>query len=202
MAPLYKTAAVFCLAGLFGLQSVAATGTKYKFELVDVKDDAYLTAKLARNGKITAKTNAVEKDTNLLATLKEKIDTTSEVTEATCSTLVTADLKKFFHVTFQYTESPDYPKLVEDTLKAGLADFDGTYPANTDAWKAIWKKDNAPGVLHLLEATSTKIACVIANCVKAPAADTYAKSQQETPTTALLFCALSPAATQEQPVFR
>ncbi|CDJ28884.1 uncharacterized protein EMH_0044800 [Eimeria mitis] len=201
MAPLYRTAAAFWLAGLFGLQSVAAAGTKYRFELVEVKEDAYLIAKLARNGKITAKTNTVEKDTDLLAALKGKIKTDSDAAEATCSTLVTEDLKKVFHVTFEYTESPDYPKLVEDTLKAGLADFEETYPADTEAWKKVWKKTNAPGVLHLLEATSTKIACVIANCVQSPAVDTYAKSKQETKTTALLFCELSPAATEERPVF-
>ncbi|CDJ29363.1 uncharacterized protein EMH_0003640 [Eimeria mitis] len=120
MAPFYKTAAALCLVGLFGLQSAADETPKYAFEIVDVEEDGYLTAKLARNGKISAKTNAVEKDTQLVTELQAKVKTNTQVKEATCSTLVTAELKKFFHHTFNYTDELDYRTLVQQALKTGL----------------------------------------------------------------------------------
>ncbi|CDJ36840.1 uncharacterized protein EMH_0097260 [Eimeria mitis] len=163
MAPFYKAAAAFCLVGLCWFQSEAAEEKKYIFEVAPAEEDAYLTAKLARNGKITAKTNTVEKDPQLVSSLQGKVGTSTEDTNAACTTLMTDDLKKLFHHAFEYTEEHDYRQLVQDAVTAGLEEFGKTYPADSDAWKQVWKKEKARSMMHLLGASSTKIGCVIAN---------------------------------------
>ncbi|CDJ29364.1 SAG family member [Eimeria mitis] len=203
MAPFYKTAAAFCLVGLFGLQSAAAETPKYKFEVVQVKDDAYLTAKLARNGKISAKTNTVEKDTATVTALEGKVKSEKTVDEATCETLIEETHKKIFYHTFSYAADPDYRALVQEALQSGLAEFSDTYPNDTKAWTDIWKKEKARNVMHLLGAESTKIGCIVANCVKTQSAvDTYSKSGPDVPTTSVLFCELAPPATENEAAFR
>ncbi|CDJ31965.1 uncharacterized protein EMH_0010920 [Eimeria mitis] len=196
MAPFYKTAAAFCLVGLFGLQCGAATETKYKFEVVQVKDDAYLTAKLARNGKISAKTNTVEKDSQTVTTLQGKVAAKIDGSDVTCAALIDDTLEKLFHVTFEYTDDPDYRTLVQGALKTGLAEFSNTYPKDTTAWEEMWGKNGVPSLLHLLEASSTKIGCVIGKCVKQTDSPEGAA-----PTKATLFCELSPAAAKGQAAF-
>ncbi|CDJ29366.1 uncharacterized protein EMH_0003670 [Eimeria mitis] len=145
MAPFYKTAAAFCLAGLFGLQSVAATETKYKFETSEVKEEAYLTVRLARNGKITATTNDVARDEDVLAALQEKFVTENTAQEPTCAALINEKLKKVFHVSFSYTETPNYSTLVEGALKNGLEAFSEEYfnelIARQDKLKSMTKDD-------------------------------------------------------------
>ncbi|CDJ26995.1 uncharacterized protein EMH_0078340 [Eimeria mitis] len=173
MAPLYKTAAAFCLVGLFGLQCGAETPAKYKFEVVPVKDDAYLTAKLARNGKISAKTNTVEMDSQTVSTLQEKVAAKTDGTDVTCEEFI-----------------------VDALVSAYTTKGSNTYPKDTTAWQAIWEKDGVPSLLHLLEASSTKIGCVIGKCVKQPDS-----SEGDDPTKATLFCELSPAAAEGQAAF-
>ncbi|CDJ29171.1 uncharacterized protein EMH_0047440 [Eimeria mitis] len=120
MAPFYKTAAAFCLVGLFGLQSEAAETPKYKFVVVDVKDDAYLTVRLARNGKLSVKTNEVAKDADILSALQAKVQEAEQDTQATCATVIESKFKKIFHHSFEFTEDPDYRELVQDALTTGL----------------------------------------------------------------------------------
>ncbi|CDJ29170.1 uncharacterized protein EMH_0047430 [Eimeria mitis] len=201
MAPLYKTATALCLVGLFGLQSVAAGATKYKFKVVEVKDDVYLPIRLARNGKITAKTKDVAKDTQLVTELQDEVEGTGEATEATCAELIESTFKKIFHQTFDYTDTPDYPKLVEEALKTGLNAIGTTYPAQTPTWQDIWKKKEALSVLHLLGADSTKVGCTIAKCIKSPEVDLLTEPESETPAKAVLLCELSPAAKENEAAF-
>ncbi|CDJ31964.1 uncharacterized protein EMH_0010900 [Eimeria mitis] len=200
MAPFFKTAAAFCLVGLFGLQSVAANVTKYKYEVTHAGDDAYLTVKLARNGKISAKISAAEKDTETVTALEKKVKADGESPQATCDELLTADLKKFFHHTFTYTDKPDYRALVQEALNAGLAEFTQTYPADADKWTTMWTKEKAVSVMHLLGASSTKVGCVIAKCAKTSVVDTLTESDAET-VKAVLFCKLSPAAKENEAAF-
>ncbi|CDJ32741.1 uncharacterized protein EMH_0077380 [Eimeria mitis] len=201
MAPFYKTATAFCLVGLFGLHSVAAGATEYKFEVVEVKDELYLTTNLARNGKISVRTSTVEKDTDLVSTLQAKVATEQTAQAATCETLIGDKLKKVFHHSFAYTTTPNYPELVQEALNAGLEEFGKTYPSGTSAWQEKWGKQKVHSVLHLLGASSTKIGCVIGNCVKKVEVPVHAKSDPDQPTTSVLFCELTPAATVDEAAF-
>ncbi|CDJ29365.1 uncharacterized protein EMH_0003660 [Eimeria mitis] len=200
MAPFYKTAAAFCLVGLFGLQCGAETPTKYKFEVAQVGEDAYLTVQLARNGQISAKTSLVEKDTELVGTLEATVEAGESEPKDSCDELLTEDLKKLFNVTFNHTDDPDYRELVQGALKTGLTNFGTTYPEDTSAWKKIWGKQELHSVLHLLGASSTKVACVIAKCVKT-GVGVLSESDEETPATSVLFCQLKPAAAENEAAF-
>ncbi|CDJ29304.1 SAG family member [Eimeria mitis] len=198
MAPLYKAAAAFCLVGLSWLQSGANASTKYKFEVAELDEDAYLTVKLVRNGKISSKTNGVEKDDQLATTLQGKVESEHEDEQPTCASLITAEHKKIFYHTFDYEASPDYRKLFQEALKTGLDAIGTTYPT---AWQDIWTKENARNLLHLLGASSTKVGCVLANCVKKDEPLPHAKSDPEAPTKSVLFCELAPPATANDAAF-
>ncbi|CDJ36339.1 uncharacterized protein EMH_0079480 [Eimeria mitis] len=201
MAPFYKTAAAFCLVGLLGLQCGAETPAKYKYEVAQVGEDAYLTVKLARNGKISAKTSAVEVDTDTVTALQGQVQGSEGTTQASCDALLTTDLKKIFHHTFAYTATPDYRSLVQEALRTGLEAIGATYPTGTTAWQDIWKKDAAVSVLHLLGSSSTKVGCVIANCVKTTAVNVLSESDEGTPEKSVLFCQLKPAAAENEAAF-
>ncbi|CDJ32909.1 uncharacterized protein EMH_0078550 [Eimeria mitis] len=122
MAPLYKAAAAFCLAGLSWLQSEANAAGQYKYQAVKVDEDAYLTVKLARNGQISAKTSLVEKDDTIVTALETKVKA-GESTQNTCEDLITGDLKTIFSHSFDYTATPNYRTLVQEALTTGLTEF-------------------------------------------------------------------------------
>ncbi|CDJ29611.1 uncharacterized protein EMH_0051210 [Eimeria mitis] len=193
MAPLYKAAAAFCLVGLSWLQSGANADAQYKYQAVQVDEDAYLTVQLARNGKISAKTSLVEKDADTVSALEKKVNASQSSPQASCDALLTGNLKTVFYHSFTNTEKTDYRALVQAALKTGLEEFGKTYPPNASEWEKIWDKQNLHSLLHLLGANSTKVGCVIGNCVK-----TEAEEQQ---TTSVLFCELSPAAAEDEAVF-
>ncbi|CDJ29612.1 uncharacterized protein EMH_0051220 [Eimeria mitis] len=201
MAPFYKTAAAFCLVGLFGLQCGAQTPATYKYEVAKVGEDAYLTVNLARNGQISAKTSLVEKDTELVGTLETKVKADEAEPKASCDELLTEDLKKLFNVTVDNKDNPDYRKLVQDALNTGLTDFGATYPADTSAWRNIWGNAKLLSVLHLLGASSTKVACVIANCVKTAGDVGVLSESDDAPEKSVLFCELKPAAAENEAAF-
>ncbi|CDJ26996.1 uncharacterized protein EMH_0078450 [Eimeria mitis] len=192
MAPLYKAAAAFCLVGLSWLQSGANASEQYKYQAVQVDEDAYLTVKLARNGQISAKTSSVEKDATTVSALEKKVKANEDSPKESCEALLTGDLKTVFYYSFKYTEKPDYRALVQEALNTGLEEF-GTYPEEPSGWEKIWENDEVHSVLHLLGANSTKVGCVIGNCVKTSATDTPIKS--------VLFCQLEPAATASDAAF-
>ncbi|CDJ33261.1 uncharacterized protein EMH_0081360 [Eimeria mitis] len=202
MAPLYKTAAAFCLVGLFGLQSKADEPAKYIFQVVDVKDELYLTTNLARNGKISVRTNTVEKDTNLVSTLKAKVQAEQTAESDTCATLIAGELKKVFYHSFTYTTDPNYAEIVQEALQAGLEEFGKTYPSDPSTWQGKRGSDKVNSVLHLLGANSTKIGCFIGNCIKKVESGRLAKTEPEEPTTSVLFCELTPTATEGEAAFR
>ncbi|CDJ35629.1 uncharacterized protein EMH_0099020 [Eimeria mitis] len=140
MASFYKTAAAMCLVALGVLQSHAqgdndngggeGDSTTYKFTVVNVDEDAYLSANLARNGKLPVHISEVTKDESLVTEL------TGEVTKATaevdpdaedCTALMTAELKERFHYSFEHAPeseaSFDYRELLQKALEAGLTVF-------------------------------------------------------------------------------
>ncbi|CDJ28149.1 uncharacterized protein EMH_0098900 [Eimeria mitis] len=130
MSSIYKTAAAVCLA-LCGLQAEASTTTKYKFKVVDVDEDAYLSANLARNGKLPVHISEVTKEDTLITTLKEEVAGEGATTVDNCTSLITAKLKEHFHYSFDYDAaseaSPDYRQLLQKALEAGLKVFNEEY---------------------------------------------------------------------------
>ncbi|CDJ31258.1 uncharacterized protein EMH_0065360 [Eimeria mitis] len=189
MASFYRTATAVCLVALGVLQSQAqGNNTTYKFTVVDVDEDAYLSANLARNGKLPVHISEVTKDESLVTQL------TGEVTKATaevepdaegCTALITAELKERFHYSFEHEpqseDSIDYRQLLQKALDAGLEVF------------------------------NTAIGCVVGRCttvVTSADADVVKDGEggsvapKETLTKdAVLFCDLKPAAAKESVPF-
>ncbi|CDJ45632.1 hypothetical protein EBH_0027790 [Eimeria brunetti] len=134
MASLYKTAAAVCLVALYGLRSEATNQTTYKFKAFKVEDAGYLAANLVRNGKLPVHISEVSKDDGLVSTLTRKVELkgidkqTDEATDDTCKELVEAlSLKDIFHLSFDYTDSPNYRELLQKALDAGIKVFPEEY---------------------------------------------------------------------------
>ncbi|CDJ34031.1 uncharacterized protein EMH_0058800 [Eimeria mitis] len=130
MAPIYTAAAALCLT-LCGLQAEANTTPKYKFKVVGVDEDAYLAAKLARNGKLPVHISEITKEDTLITNLEGEVAGEGTATAENCTALITAELKANFHYSFTYEAeakaSPDYRQLLQKALDAGLAVFNEEY---------------------------------------------------------------------------
>ncbi|CDJ28152.1 uncharacterized protein EMH_0099230 [Eimeria mitis] len=130
MASLYKTAAAVCLVALCGLQTEASNPT-YKFTVEEVQADAYMSANLARNGKLPVRISVVTKDDTLVDSLRSAVKAATGENAEACEGLITSDLKETFHHTFEYTEdaeaTPNYRQLLQKAVEAGLAAFDEEY---------------------------------------------------------------------------
>ncbi|CDJ45651.1 hypothetical protein EBH_0048900 [Eimeria brunetti] len=129
MISFYKTVTAVCLVGLCGLQSdAAALGTKYKFTVVNVADDAYVASNLARNGRLPVHISKVEKEDKLVTSLEEKVKGAEAIAGGTCDTVeLKTELKDVFHQAFDCpTETgtpPDYLQLLQNALSEGLKAF-------------------------------------------------------------------------------
>ncbi|CDJ45634.1 SAG family member [Eimeria brunetti] len=217
MASLYKTAAAVCLMALCGLRAEAAGQTTYKFRPLKVDDAAYFAANLVRNGKLPVHVSEVARDDNIVSTLNEKVvqdeivKQTEEANEDTCEELIeTLSLKEIFHLSFDYTDSPNYRELLQKALDAGLQVFNQIsalhlccvvltclsffkrkeYPSQ---WGDIWEVEAGANLAYLLGSNSTKIGCVIGECVTVASGGEKALPSDETSTgKAALFCKLSP----------
>ncbi|CDJ45619.1 hypothetical protein EBH_0013350 [Eimeria brunetti] len=129
------TGVAVCLVALYGLQSDAVgTTTTYEFKAVDVDEDAYLAANLARNGKLPVRISEVAKDASLVSTLKEKVESQivgiqdNPATIDSCDALIKAsNLADIFHHSFDYEQSPNYLKLLQAALDAGVQVFNEEY---------------------------------------------------------------------------
>ncbi|CDJ34026.1 uncharacterized protein EMH_0058240 [Eimeria mitis] len=148
MIPLYKTAAAVCLVALCGLQTEASTPT-YKFKVEDVQPDAYLSANLARNGKLPIRISTVTKDDALVDSLKSAVQAATGENAGACEGLITSDLKKTFRHAFDYQvdagTTPNYRQLLQEAVEEGLAAFDEEYfnglTARTTALKDMTADD-------------------------------------------------------------
>ncbi|CDJ27906.1 uncharacterized protein EMH_0036000 [Eimeria mitis] len=128
MASLYRTAAAVCLVALSVLQAQAQGNTAtYKFTVEKVDEDAYVAANLARNGKLPVHISGVAKADNLVSSLTDKVKAATGAADATCSALIKDDLKAVFHRSFDYSEAPNYRKLLQEALEDGLKIFDEEY---------------------------------------------------------------------------
>ncbi|CDJ28252.1 uncharacterized protein EMH_0039250 [Eimeria mitis] len=135
MASFCKTAAAVCLVALGVLQSAAQQDTNeggggstaYKFKVVDVDEDAYLSANLARNGKLPVHISEVTKDESLVTELTAKVAPEEQQTAQNCTALITTELKERFHYSFEHESeseaSFDYRQLLQGALEAGLKVF-------------------------------------------------------------------------------
>ncbi|CDJ45624.1 hypothetical protein EBH_0018900 [Eimeria brunetti] len=205
MASFYKTAAALGLVALYGLQSGAADTTTYKFQAVDVDDDAYFAAKLVRNGKLPVHIGEIEKDTSLVSGLKEKVAPSAELeqpgrtSEESCKKVMEeSGLKDIFHHAFPYKASPNYPGLFQEALDAGLTVFKDKGYQNK--WNEIWEIDAGASLAYLLGSNSTKIGCVIGKCIQVQTPDDGSPTESATGD-AFLFCQLSPAADKNKAPF-
>ncbi|CDJ28200.1 uncharacterized protein EMH_0038720 [Eimeria mitis] len=146
MASLYKTAAVVCVVALSGLKSEAQpVSAAYKFTVVNVDEDAYVAANLARNGKLPVHISGVTKDSSLVSTLTENV--TSATGEADAP------------------ETPNYRKLLQEALEKGLQVF------NTQIGCVIGKCTKEPVDANVLDndtGTTTEKAALF--CKLQPAA--------------------------------
>ncbi|CDJ27794.1 uncharacterized protein EMH_0034860 [Eimeria mitis] len=132
MASFYKTATAVCLVALGVLQSQAQGNTPtYKFTVVKVDEDAYLSANLARNGKLPVHISEVTKDESLVTELTGKVTAGPDPAAENCTTLIAAQPKENFHYSFDYEPksetSPDYRQLLQKALDAGLTVFNEEY---------------------------------------------------------------------------
>ncbi|CDI74154.1 SAG family member [Eimeria praecox] len=207
MAFSYKTAAL-CLVALCGLQQPAAADTTtYKFTVLNVDDDAYLSVMLARNGKMPVHISDLTTSEDIVSQLTTQLQDTGAIASGTCDAMqIKDDLKKMFHVPFDYdSTSVDYRELLQGALDKGLNIFQKKYPQSDAEWQNIWKQEDGANLSYLLAANSTQIGCAIGRCttVNTPA-DPQPPEQQptESPTNhAMLFCQLTPAATENQAPF-
>ncbi|CDJ27795.1 uncharacterized protein EMH_0034870 [Eimeria mitis] len=139
MASFYKTATAVCLVALGVLQSEAQQGsgrgggesTTYKFKVVEVDEDAYLAANLARNGKLPVHISEVTKDESLVTDLAAEVTPEVPPTAENCTALITPKLKARFHYSFEHDpnseSSFDYRQLLQEALEAGLKVFNEEY---------------------------------------------------------------------------
>ncbi|CDJ28253.1 uncharacterized protein EMH_0039260 [Eimeria mitis] len=128
-----------CLVALGVLQSNAQQdpieggggSTTYKFTVVNVDEDAYLSANLARNGKLPVHISEVTKDESIVNELTAKVTAQEQPAADSCTALLTTKLKENFHYSFDYEPksetSPDYRQLLQKALDAGLTVFDEEY---------------------------------------------------------------------------
>ncbi|CDI74153.1 SAG family member [Eimeria praecox] len=146
----------------------------------------------------------VTRDPKLADDLVEKVEDPS-VTGDSCDALLEKNnLKKLIHFPFVDEPDFDYRPLVQSALDKGLNVFNKVYPANEDAWKKIWQDEAGANVSYLLAANSTQIGCIIGKCTDTTASSpsTSAQKQGAAQTNdAVLFCQLSPAATENQAPF-
>ncbi|CDJ45621.1 SAG family member [Eimeria brunetti] len=201
-----KTAAAVCLVALYGLQSEAASPqTTYKFKAVEVTDDAYIAANLVRNGKLEVHISEVSKDTNLVPGLQKEVVASASVeqpegTTESCKKLMEqSGLKGIFHHAFSYKEKNDYRELFQAALDAGIAVFKEKGYQNK--WDEIWASDAGASLAYLLGANSTKIGCVIGECIQVQTQDEGEPSSEESTGNAFLFCDLSPAVDKSKAPF-
>ncbi|CDJ32329.1 SAG family member [Eimeria mitis] len=119
MVSFYKTAAAVCLVVVCGPQS-------------GVAGDAYLAAKLARNGKLPVHITEVSEDENTVTTLTNTVNDATAGDDATCKKLVESHLKETFHRAFEYKAdtTPNYHELLQAALNDGLAVFEKEGPMN------------------------------------------------------------------------
>ncbi|CDJ54042.1 hypothetical protein EBH_0073610 [Eimeria brunetti] len=126
MPSLYKAGAAVCLIALAGFQPAAAQDKNYKFTAIEVKEDAYLAANLARNGKLPVRISEVAKSEDLVNTVKEIFEEEKTDTLQTCEKLIKeSELKNMFHYAFDYKTdtTPVYHELLQQALTAGLNAF-------------------------------------------------------------------------------
>ncbi|CDJ45626.1 SAG family member [Eimeria brunetti] len=208
MASLYKTAAAVCLVALYGLQSEAADKTiAYKFKALNVDDDAYMAANLVRNGRLAVHISEVAKDESLVTGLQKKVEPNKDLEqrdvtpEDSCKKVMeNAGLKDIFHHAFTYKASNNYRELFQEALDAGLKVFKPKgYQGN---WEEIWTDDDGANLAYLLGSNSTKMGCVIGQCIKVETDNTGGRiSTEEQTGEDFLFCELSPAAEENKAPF-
>ncbi|CDJ36362.1 SAG family member [Eimeria mitis] len=219
MASFYRTAVAVCLVALGVLESEAQQGpATYKFTVVNVDEDAYLSANLARNGKLPVHISEVKKDDSLVTALTEEVTAGAEPAAENCTALITSELKARFHYSFDHEPeseaSFDYRQLLQKALEAGLTVFKKAYPKSKEEWQNIWKDDAGASLAYLLASNSTTIGCVIGRCtqVATPAEPEVPELPHDgagdsgTPEgtlkkEAVLFCDLKPPAVKDSAPF-
>ncbi|CDJ45617.1 SAG family member [Eimeria brunetti] len=148
--------------------------------------DAYLAVNLLRNGKLSVHISELATGDSLVSALKEKVQSKTAT--------------DIFHHTFDYVESPDYRKLLQEALDKGLEVFKDT--ENQNNWENIWGIDAGANLAYLLGANSTTVGCAIGQCTKETTAPNTGRTSNATPTgKAVLFCELSPPAEKEKAPF-
>ncbi|CDJ45625.1 hypothetical protein EBH_0020010 [Eimeria brunetti] len=209
MASFYKSAAAVCLVALFGLQSVAADPqTTYKFRAIAVNDDAYVAANLVRNGKLAVHIGEVAMDESLVAGLQKKVAPSTGLTQQdgtpkdSCNKLMEeSGLKSIFHYASSSEETYNYRELFQAALDAGITVFKEKGYQNK--WGEIWGIDAGASLAYLLGANSTKIGCVIGECiqVQTDTVEDRPSTTENSTGNAFLFCQLDPEAETGQPPF-
>ncbi|CDJ45601.1 SAG family member [Eimeria brunetti] len=208
MASFYKTLAV-CLMAFSGLQSVAGSDKTYTWTAEGVTADAYLSVKLARNGKLPVHISDVAKDDQLVATLKTTIEGTEDGRAVqNCRQLIESKetLKDLFYRVLEPTAKGerDYRQLLQASLDEGLEAFKPKeYPKTTAKWQELWTNPDFANLAYLLSSNSTKVGCVIGTCTgeQTLPPDPPSEEGETTVEMELLICDLDPPATKNQAPF-
>ncbi|CDJ45610.1 SAG family member [Eimeria brunetti] len=206
MASLYRAIAGVCLVAFSGLQSEAAGGKTYKWTAEKVTDDAYLSVKLARNGKLPVHINDVAVDEKLVTSLTEIVEGEEEVDEPNCRKLMEAkaEIKDVFYHVVESEGEPNYRQLLQASLNEGLEAFTNKeYPKSANEWQQIWAKDTGANLAYLLSSNSTTVGCVLGKCtsVQTSPPGPAGRNSETTVEMTLLICDLDPPATKGQAPF-
>ncbi|CDJ49674.1 SAG family member [Eimeria brunetti] len=203
MAPIFKSAAAFCLVALCGLQSTAAAQGTVKLLVDDAGPGSVLAANLARGGKISVPTKLLKEDESIKEGLKKALGETQNVLTGNACDSVTVKpdfVKKKFFVQFKSEEdSKDFRKDVQGALDKGvklLKDMK-TYPTDAAQWQTFWGNPDGANVANLLWSNSTKVGCAVGVCVEVQASSDVPLLG----TNAYLFCQLNPEAEENKAPF-
>ncbi|CDJ45606.1 SAG family member [Eimeria brunetti] len=206
MISFYKKITAVCLVASAGFHSVAGGTTTYKWTAEDVTDDAYLSVKLARNGRLPVHINDIATDGELVTSLKKIIGNEEGSSETTCQELIESKVKRedIFYSVVSSQGEPDYRQSLQTSLEEGFKAFEPKkYPKTADEWQKIWGNKAGANLAYLLSSNSMKVGCIIGKCTAVQTGSQGgARRQAKTqPEIAVLLCDLQPAATKYQAPF-
>ncbi|CDJ26950.1 SAG family member [Eimeria mitis] len=200
MGPIFKGAAVVCLAALSGLQP-AAGDLQFNVETADkgkhlLLGDAYTSLNLARVGHMSVRIGILTENSELAEGLKDAFTPAAYAAPANTCEGAIAELKKT-KFTAKLTESGDqkYRQAVQKALEAGLNELQ-SYPDSEEKWREFWENADGANLAHLLWTNSTGVGCAVGTC-------TQGGDQNRTAGTsiAFLFCEMKPAAVENKAPF-
>ncbi|CDJ45604.1 SAG family member [Eimeria brunetti] len=176
---------------------------------MDSRSYAYLSVKLARNGKLPVHINDVATDTDLVSSLGKIVGDEQPQTDTSCEALIKTkkellSAKSVYHYVLESQNEPDYRQLLQTSLDKGLKAFTTkAYPKTDSEWQQVWENADFANLAYLLSSNSTTVGCVVGKCTKEESAPDRqpAGEAQRTVEMSLLICDLDPPATRDKAPF-